>query len=637
MMSSKSSIFSSVNSSIVGADAKPRSGARKRLLIVLSLSLLTLCSVSVRGQADDGLWKIYMDAAGQAIQNKNYDEAEKLYKLAEGKAKEFGELDERYVSTLANQVGLYLLEKKYAEADAPYKQLLAILEKGAGGDSLNSASLVSSLANAFHNEKRYKEAEPLYKYALATYKRGMKPGDKGVINYIHFLGDNYFDQNKLKEAEDTFKQELAILEGDPVLSKQMNFVYTLGYLSLIAQRFKKDDEAEGYLKRAIDVVKSLRGENHPETASMIQALAIILLRQETRFMDAVRAMQQVIQIDEAVYGKTSKKVASDLNSLAFAYRYQGKYDEALPMEIRAVDMLNAIPDTSPSEFSNVASNLSYIYSLKRNYAEGEAVCKSMNGVFEKRSQRSPETDLLVNDCLQSVYLLSGNYPAEAEALQSLIAIDEKLGAQKDDELAQSLTDLASSFLRQKKYDDAITALRRAEKIYNKDPATPNDAFLNLMARYYYFTGKYAESEPYFLKAIALLEPKKDLFIEQDLAAYRKNYALSLYAQGKTSQAAEMFRQAIDVFKRSKIFGERNISTSYHELATLFTAQGKYAEAEPLFKQAIEIREKVLGANHPELAASLEGYAALLRKTGRAAEAAPLESRAQAIRVKQSSR
>jgi tetratricopeptide (TPR) repeat protein len=417
----------------------------------------------------------------------------------------------------------------------------------------------------------------------------------------------------------------------------MQTAYTLGYLALISQNLQKYDEAEKYMVRAIEIAKNLHGENHPNTASMHKALALILWAQETRFMDAVKEMQRVLQIDETVYGKTSKEVASDLDFLASAYRFQAKYDEALPFLTRALDILNTIPTTQPDDFSSMAFNLADTYSCKHNYAEGEAVCKSMNGIFEKRSQRNPESDLLVNDCLANVYFKSGNYAAEAEALKSSITIDEKLGAQKEDAVAGNLTFLAASFLRQMKYDDALAALRRAEKIYNKKPSTPDVNFLAAMARYYYFAGKYAESEPFFIKAIALVEPKKDISSELIAALYRKGYALSLYAQGKTAQADQMFRKAIDKLKVSKINGERDVSTSYHELATLLTSQGKYAEAEPLFKQAIELREKALGAEHPDLAASLEGYAGLLKKTGRAAEAAPLESRAQAIRAKQPSR
>ncbi|MCU1265729.1 MAG: Tfp pilus assembly protein PilF, partial [Acidobacteria bacterium] len=187
--------------------------------------------------------------------------------------------------------------------------------------------------------------------------------------------------------------------------------------------------------------------------------------------------------------------------------------------------------------------------------------------------------------------------------------------------------LGNSYLRQSKYDDSIAAFRRAGKIYEKSPNEPHVGLLYSLARYYYFTGKYAESERLFLQLLPLAEQAKD----GNVAWYRKGYALVLYAQGKTAPAEKMFRESVETLKTGDN-SDRDLATSWHELATLLTSLGKYADAEPLFKQAIAMREKALGGNHPELAASLEGYAAMLTKMGRADEAAPLEHRAQTIRA-----
>jgi tetratricopeptide (TPR) repeat protein len=236
-----------------------------------------------------------------------------------------------------------------------------------------------------------------------------------------------------------------------------------------------------------------------------------------------------------------------------------------------------------------------------------------------------------------MYFKTGNYVAEAETFKEFIESLEKLGAEGEVLLADNLVRLGNSYIRQQKYDDAIAAFRRAEKLSGKNPAKPDIHLLYAFARYHYFTGNYAESESHFTKVFALAEQDKDALDALTRAWYRKGYAMLLYSQGKTAQADEVFKTSIEMLKTDKAEGESDVSTSLHELATLFTAQGKYAEAEPMFKQAIELRGRVMGANHPELAASLEGYAGLLKKAGRGAEAAPLESRAQAIRSKQSAR
>ncbi len=610
-----------------------RGRMQRALLIVLSLQMLLFICLPARAQANDGLWKTYMDAAAESQKGKRYDEAEKLYKLAESKAKEFGETDERYVKTLAQLVTLYLTQNKKAEATVPYKQMLVSLEKGAGAESRSNAEEVYKLAQTLNNELMYAQAEPLAKYALAIYKRSMKPGDTNVSRYLNSLGSSYLNQGKNKEAEETFKEELAILERDPVLSKQMGFVYTLGYLGLAAGNLRKYDEAEKYQRRALEAVRILRGENHPQTAQILMALFLALDAQENKYADAEKTIKEALRINENIYGEMSPEVELNLYFLATHYASHARYDEAATLLSHSLDILETLPSSRPSRVRDVADRLFSIYLRKLNYAGGEAVCKRAQGIFEKKAQRSAETDLFVSDCLWDVYFKSGNYIAEADTVKKIVESQEKLGAEGESLLASKLVALGSSYLRQKKYDDAIAAFRRAEKIYNKNPAKPSLGLLLSLARFYYFTGDYVESERHFTKLLTLAEKDKDVNV-LTMAWYKKGYALLLYAQGKTTQAEEIFKTSVATLRTDKEDGERDVSSSFHELAILFTAQGKYAEAEPLFKQAIELREKALGAEHPELAASLEGYAGLLKKTGRAEEAAPLERRAQAIRAKQ---
>ena len=56
------------------------------------------------------------------------------------------------------------------------------------------------------------------------------------------------------------------------------------------------------------------------------------------------------------------------------------------------------------------------------------------------------------------------------------------------------------------------------------------------------------------------------------------------------------------------------------LATLLAATGRYDEAEPLFRQALEIDRKTLGERHPLYATRLNNLASLLKDTGRHEEA-----------------
>ena len=51
--------------------------------------------------------------------------------------------------------------------------------------------------------------------------------------------------------------------------------------------------------------------------------------------------------------------------------------------------------------------------------------------------------------------------------------------------------------------------------------------------------------------------------------------------------------------------------SLNNLAALYYAQGRYSEAAPLFKEAVEIMERVVGAEHPNTKIVRDNYQRLL--------------------------
>ena len=183
-------------------------------------------------------------------------------------------------------------------------------------------------------------------------------------------------------------------------------------------------------------------------------------------------------------------------------------------------------------------------------------------------------------------------------------------------------------------------------------STPSVATrLNNLASLYQDTGRYAEAEPLFQRAIAIGE--KTLGPDHPDLAIRLNNLAGLYRAPAATQAEPLFQRAIaprhslsgtgryaeaePLFQRAIAIGEKtlgpdhpNLATRLNNLAGLYQATGRYAEAEPLYQRAIAIGEKTLGPDHPDLATRLNNLASLYRATGRYAEAEPLFQRAIAI-------
>jgi tetratricopeptide (TPR) repeat protein len=77
-----------------------------------------------------------------------------------------------------------------------------------------------------------------------------------------------------------------------------------------------------------------------------------------------------------------------------------------------------------------------------------------------------------------------------------------------------------------------------------------------------------------------------------------NLAYLFQSTGRYAEAEPLYRRALQA--RERVLGEEHPSTlsSVNNLAYLFQSTGRYAEAEPLYRRAAEGFRKVLGPEHP---------------------------------------
>ena len=102
----------------------------------------------------------------------------------------------------------------------------------------------------------------------------------------------------------------------------------------------------------------------------------------------------------------------------------------------------------------------------------------------------------------------------------------------------------------------------------------------------------------------------------DLATSLNNLAELYRATGRYAQAEPLYERAIAIGEKALGPEHPDLATRLNNLAGLYRDTGRYAQAEPLYERAIAIGEKTLGPEHPDLATRLNNLALLYRATGR---------------------
>ena len=228
--------------------------------------------------------------------------------------------------------------------------------------------------------------------------------------------------------------------------------------------------------------------------------------------------------------------------------------------------------------------------------------------------------------LGNLYYVQEKYnDAETMYLRALTLLERQHGLQSP-EMIDTLIWLAETRFHNQQYDEAKEPYERAILILEKqhDEARLADALMRL-AHLHYFIGEYAESEPYYLRALSLSEQvlgSEHLSVADSAGQLARLYHLHPEF-GK--DAEPLFRRALII--REKIQGPDHpgVAESLYRLADHYRLQNRVMEAEPLYRRALMILDA-----HPELGEMethwmRSGVADYLRETGREAEAKELEA------------
>jgi CHAT domain-containing protein/Tfp pilus assembly protein PilF len=359
------------------------------------------------------------------------------------------------------------------------------------------------------------------------------------------------------------------------------------------------------------------------------------LRHAGKYDEALPLVERALEIRERLLGPEHRDVDAAIDSLARIYTSKGEYVKAEPLYRRALAIREKAlgkenPDTGAS-----LNNLAELYYYQGKYMEAEPLHKRALDIREKALGKDHPTTAISLNNLASLYYSQGKYVEAEPLLKRALDIREKALGKENPDTGASLSNLAGLYLAQGKYVEAEPLHKRAldirEKRLGKDHPTTAISLDNL-AILYYSQGKYVEAEPLHKRALDIRE--KALGKDHPTTAISLNNLASLYySQGKYVEAEPLHKRALDI--REKALGKENPNTaiSLDNLANLYRAQGKYVEAEPLHKRALDIKEKALGKDHPKIAISLDNLAILYQEQGKYVEAEPLHKRALDIREK----
>ncbi|MEY3255313.1 MAG: hypothetical protein RLZZ29_444 [Cyanobacteriota bacterium] len=253
-----------------------------------------------------------------------------------------------------------------------------------------------------------------------------------------------------------------------------------------------------------------------------------------------------------------KALADTLNNLAELYRSQGRYSEAEPLYLYALEIRKRILTGDHPDVATSLNNLAYLYNNQGRYSEAESLFLH---ALEMRKR-----------------LFTDNHP----------------------DIATSLNNLALLYYNQWRESEAeplyLNALEMRKRLFTGDHPDVATS-LNNLAALYDSQGQHSEAELLYVQALEMCER---LFTgdHPDVAQGLNNLAMLYKHQERYSEAEHLYIKALDMYKQLFTGDHPDVANTLGNLASLYYSQERYSEAESLLTDALAMSERMLGVNHP---------------------------------------
>jgi CHAT domain-containing protein/tetratricopeptide (TPR) repeat protein len=489
------------------------------------------------------------------------------------------------------------------------------------------------------------------------------------------------NQGKPSEAITLVNQKLAIYQ-ETFGEKHRKTAACIADLATLHESAQKNQQAEAFYLRGVELRKAILGERHPETLNLQNDLGVFSYN-TGRYDRAVVASREAANGRRAIFGVdhestvlSEQNLATALEGLALssgnaekyapavsllreavalrtklgearmvkvdrsnelrfqvkALRAQGKPREALGISREAADLLKEIFGAQSSEYATGLNDLAGVCSELGQLATALDLLKqSLDIQRQTIGEDQPAYALAVGN-LGYQYLAMGDHVHAEPLLNQAAELRRKHAGEASAEYALCLNNLGELHRAKGDFNRAESELQHAIAIWRKtlgddDPSCAT-ARSNL-ALVYQARGEYDQSAALIDQALRATEKTQGKG-HPDYALKLLTRATLLQQKGDYPAALDDYRRVLDIQK--KTLGETSLAYAHTQanLSGLRAAMNDPAEARLLGEQALATFGTILGRNHPSYALQLHNFAHLCYKLGDLARSEQLMRESQAI-------
>lgn len=357
-------------------------------------------------------------------------------------------------------------------------------------------------------------------------------------------------------------------------------------------------------------------------------MARVLIKQE-RYEEAIEPLTELAELSK---DKINKIYGISLNMLGKAYYKLGKLEQALDYNLRALTVF----EKQKSRYLVTAildSGIGAIYtSLGNPKTALEYEFRAMELL-----KKTPGTINVANNFnnIATSYMKLARYDEARDYLLHAMKIYEHKVGSNSAKCYDALNNLGTLYGDLEDFQRAIEYFKQALAVSER---AYGESYLNIIAQCINIGNNYAKvtdydtALKYLLRALKLMEETTNL--DHPLCVNCYDGLSGTYCNMGNYPLALQYRQkSIAVVERTKGEGHSDMAYEYASLAGIYSSMCDYDQALGYFLSAIDISEKALGTDHPDTADTYSRLCAFYGDMENYAEALEYGFRALRIREK----
>ena len=320
-------------------------------------------------------------------------------------ARELGDRDHYYWSSLENLAESYESLGNFVEAEKVYLRLLALRRDSLGERHPDYVQALTGLAGLYRKVGRFAAAERLYDNLVRIRRETPGEWDPDDIRRVNNLAYLHVCTGEYSRAEPLYQE---VLERIAATSGRghLDYAVALNNLAMLRKQMGDRAEAERLLSEALDIKERNLGPGHPSCAGILNNLAI--LHEADGDLDAAESLhKRALRIRRAAGAGYRRDCAESLGNLASVYGSRHDYKRAVKTSRKALELLSQAVGTRHPDYATGLNNLAW--GLSRIGAQSEA-----EKLFRKVVRLRRE-------------LLGEDHPDYAAALENLAWVSAAMG------------------------------------------------------------------------------------------------------------------------------------------------------------------------------------------------------------------